>query len=48
LGIEVIGQRRDLIAYSERRGWARTGERRDFPVKREPPLFMQVLAKPLV
>ncbi len=43
----VIEQRRELIAYYERRGYARTGERRDFPIAVEPPLFMAVLAKHL-
>lgn len=44
----VIEQRSELIAYYERRGYVRTGERRDFPIALDPPLFMQVLAKPLV
>ena len=44
----VIEQRSKLIAYYERRGYARTGERRDFPIALDPPLYMQVLAKPLV
>ncbi|CAN5237048.1 GNAT family N-acetyltransferase [soil metagenome] len=43
----VIESRTELIAYYERRGYARTGERRDFPVPVDPPLFMTVLAKPL-
>jgi len=43
----VIENRTELIAYYERRGYARTGERRDFPIAAEPPLFMTVLAKPL-
>lgn len=43
----VIEQRRELIAYYVRRGWRVTGERRDFPVPLETPLFMTVLAKPL-
>ncbi|RZF61230.1 GNAT family N-acetyltransferase [Sphingomonas populi] len=43
----VIENRAELIAYYERRGYARTGERRDFPIVVEPPLFMTVLAKPL-
>lgn len=48
-GIEmtVLEQRRELIAYYERRGWARTGERRPFPVPLDPPYVMEVLAKPL-
>lgn len=44
----VIEQRRELIAYYERRGWRVTGERRPFPVPHDPPYFMTVLAKPLV
>lgn len=43
----VIEQRSELIAYYERRGWRRTGERRNFPIPLEPPYFMEVLAKPL-
>lgn len=43
----VIESRAELIAYYERRGYARTGERRDFPIPLDPPLFMTVLAKPL-
>ncbi|SDA29332.1 GNAT family N-acetyltransferase [Sphingomonas sp. NFR15] len=43
----VIENRTELIAYYERRGYARTGERRDFPIAVQPPLFMTVLAKPL-
>lgn len=43
----VIEQRRELIAYYQRRGWALTGERRPFPVPLDPPYFMQVLAKTL-
>ncbi len=44
----VIEQRRELIDYYKRRGWRETGERRPFPVIVDPPLFMTVLAKPLV
>ena len=44
----VIDTRRELIAYYERRGWCLTGEKRDFPIPVEPPLFMVVLAKGLV
>ena len=44
----VIEQRRELIAYYERRGWALTGERRPFPVPLDPPYSMQVLAKRLL
>ena len=43
----VIEQRRELIAYYERRGWHKTGERRPFPIPLDPPYFMTVLAKPL-
>ena len=43
----VIDRRAELIAYYERRGYARTGERRDFPTALDPPLFMDVLVKPL-
>lgn len=45
--LTVIEQRRELIAYYERRGWRVTGERRDFPVPLDPPFFMEVLVKPL-
>lgn len=44
----VIEQRRELIDYYRRRGWRETGERRPFPVHLDPPIFMTVLAKPLV
>jgi GNAT superfamily N-acetyltransferase len=44
----VIEERRKLIEYYVRRGYAETGERRDFPIPLDPPLFMTVLAKPLV
>lgn len=43
----VITQRETLIAWYERRGYARTGERRPFPVLRDPPLEFVVLEKPL-
>lgn len=43
----VLEQRGELIAYYERRGWRRTGERRPFPVPLDPPYVMEVLAKPL-
>ncbi|MEO1968176.1 MAG: GNAT family N-acetyltransferase [Sphingomonadaceae bacterium] len=43
----VIEQRRELVAYYERRGWQVTGERRDFPILLDPPYYMTVLAKPL-
>jgi ribosomal protein S18 acetylase RimI-like enzyme len=43
----VLEQRSELIAYYERRGWRRTGERRPFPVPLDPPYVMEVLAKPL-
>ena len=41
----VIDKRVELIAYYERRGFVRTGERRPFPVAVEPPLAMVVLEK---
>lgn len=44
----VIEERRKLIDYYVRRGYAETGERRDFPISLVPPLFMTVLAKVLV
>lgn len=43
----VITERDTLIAWYERRGYARTGERRPFPVLRDPPLEFVVLEKPL-
>lgn len=43
----VIDRRGELLAWYERRGYARTGEVRDFPIAMDPPLFMAVLAKPL-
>lgn len=43
----VISQRDTLIAWYERRGYARTGEKRPFPVLRDPPLEFVVLEKPL-
>ena len=43
----VIDCRAELIAYYERRGYARTGEARPFPVPCDPPLSMIVLAKSL-
>jgi ribosomal protein S18 acetylase RimI-like enzyme len=43
----VIASRTELVAYYERRGYARTGERRPFPIPVEPPLTMIVLAKEL-
>jgi len=41
----VIDSRVELIAYYERRGFARTGERRPFPIPLDPPLEMVVLEK---
>jgi ribosomal protein S18 acetylase RimI-like enzyme len=41
----VIDSRTELIAYYERRGFVRTGERRPFPVAVVPPLSMVVLDK---
>jgi ribosomal protein S18 acetylase RimI-like enzyme len=43
----VIDRRAELIAYYERRGYAASGEKRDFPIALDPPLFMAVLVKPL-
>ena len=43
----VIDSRVELIAYYERRGFVRTGERRPFPVEVDPPLGMVVLEKAL-
>ncbi len=43
----VIVQRDTLIAWYERRGYAFTGERRPFPVFRDPPITFVVLEKRL-
>jgi ribosomal protein S18 acetylase RimI-like enzyme len=43
----VIDKRAELIAFYERRGYRNTGEKRDFPVPLDPPLFMVVLVKGL-
>jgi len=43
----VIDSRSELIAYYERRGYVRTGERRPFPIAVVPPLSMVVLEKAL-
>ncbi|MEC3911653.1 GNAT family N-acetyltransferase [Sphingobium sp. CR2-8] len=43
----VIDSRVELIAWYQRRGYALTGERRPFPIPRDPPLAMVVLAKSL-
>ena len=43
----VIDSRAALIAWYERRGYVRTGERRPFPVLRDPPVTFVVLEKPL-
>ena len=43
----VIDSRASLIAWYERRGYAFTGERRPFPVLRDPPVNFVVLEKPL-
>lgn len=43
----VIDRRRELIAFYERRGYVVSGEKRDFPVPLDPPLFMDVLVKDL-
>ena len=44
----VIEGRDALIGWYERRGYAFTGERRPFPVLRDPPISFVVLEKPLV
>lgn len=43
----VIDSRDSLIAWYERRGYAFTGERRPFPVLRDPPVIFVVLEKRL-
>jgi len=43
----VIDSRDSLIAWYERRGYARTGETRPFPVRRDPPVTFAVLEKRL-
>lgn len=43
----VIDVRRKLIAFYERRGYRVSGEKRDFPIPLDPPLFMDVLVKDL-
>jgi ribosomal protein S18 acetylase RimI-like enzyme len=43
----VIDRRAELIAFYERRGYTVTEERRPFPIAMDPPLFLQVLVKPL-
>jgi ribosomal protein S18 acetylase RimI-like enzyme len=43
----VIDSRASLIAWYERRGYDLTGERRPFPVRRDPPITFVVLEKPL-
>lgn len=43
----VIAGRDSLIAWYERRGYAFTGERRPFPVLRDPPVTFVVLEKRL-
>jgi predicted N-acetyltransferase YhbS len=43
----VIDSRDTLVGYYVRRGYAVTGERRDFPIALDPPMFMTVLEKPL-
>jgi ribosomal protein S18 acetylase RimI-like enzyme len=45
--MSVIELRAELVAYYERRGYARTGEFRPFPIQTTPPLRLMVLAKPL-
>ncbi len=43
----VIDKRSELIDYYRRRGYVPSGERRDFPIALDPPLFMTVLVKSL-
>lgn len=43
----VIEGRDALIGWYERRGYARSGETRPFPVLRDPPITFLVLEKPL-
>ena len=43
----VINVRDALIAWYERRGYVRTGEKRPFPIPLDPPLTFDVLVKPL-
>ncbi len=43
----VIDSRHELISWYERRGYARTGETRPFPVLRDPPISFAVLEKQL-
>ena len=43
----VIDVRRKLIEFYERRGYRVSGEKRDFPILLDPPLFMDVLVKDL-
>lgn len=43
----VIDRRVELAAYYERRGYALSGEIRDFPIAMDPPLFLAVLVKHL-
>ena len=43
----VIDVRRKLIEFYERRGYRVSGEKRDFPIPLDPPLFMDVLVKDL-
>jgi len=43
----VIDTRTELIAYYVRRGYASSGEKRDFVIPLDPPLFMDVLVKDL-
>ncbi len=44
----VVHTRAELIAYYERRGFARSGERRPFPIDVTPPLELVVIVKSLV
>ena len=46
--MNVIEGRDDLVAWYERRGYARSGETRPYPVPRDPPVTFAVLEKPLI
>ena len=43
----VIESRAELIAWYARRGYASSGEKRDFPIPLDPPLFLTVLTRRL-
>lgn len=45
--LTVISRRPELIAYYQRRGYALTGEEREFPIPLDPPLNLLVMRKPM-